>query len=82
MTAIAILELTPEIRKEELVESRMRRAGGVMTGHGASTRIFKVAAVQEIIIFNAFINRLRRAHLRLKALVLTLNLKQFLESGR
>ena len=44
MTVIAIREVTPEIGKEELAESRMRRAAGVMARHGAFTRIFKVAA--------------------------------------
>ena len=43
MTVIAIREVTPEIGKEELAESRMRRAAGVMARHGAFTRMFKVA---------------------------------------
>ncbi|MDG1937220.1 MAG: hypothetical protein P8I83_12530 [Paracoccaceae bacterium] len=43
MTVVSIREVTPEIGKEELVESRMRRAAGVMARHGAITRLFKVA---------------------------------------
>ena len=42
MTVVAIREVTPEIGKEELVESRMRRGAGVMARHGAFTRLFKV----------------------------------------
>ena len=44
MTVVAIREVTPEIGKEALVESRMRRVAGVMARHGAFTRLFKVAA--------------------------------------
>ena len=44
MTVVAIREVTPDIGKEELVESRMRRVAGVMARHGAFTRLFKVAA--------------------------------------
>ena len=44
MTVVAIREVTPEMGKEALVESRMRRVAGVMARHGAFTRLFKVAA--------------------------------------
>jgi hypothetical protein len=44
MTVVAIREVTPDIGKEELVESRMRRVAGVMARHGAFTRLFKVTA--------------------------------------
>lgn len=81
MTVIAIREVTPEIGKEELAESRMRRAAGVMAPLLEYSR-WRQAAVQEIIIFKACIHRLRRAHVRSKALVRTLNFKQYSKRGR
>ena len=46
MSVVAIREVTPMTGKEELVESRMKRAAEIVTKHGAQTRLWRVAAGQ------------------------------------
>ena len=48
MTICAVREITPHVGREELAESRLRRAAGVMSRHGAYTRIFKVIAGADV----------------------------------
>ena len=48
MTICAVREITPHVGREELAESRVRRAAGVMARHGAYTRIFKVIAGADV----------------------------------
>jgi hypothetical protein len=42
MTVIAVREVSVHTGKEDLVNSRIRRAAGIMARHGASTKIFKI----------------------------------------
>ena len=44
MKIISVREMSPSAGKETLMEERLRRASGVMSRHGAVSRIFKIGA--------------------------------------
>ena len=44
MNIITVREMTPIIGKETLMEERLRRAAGVMSRHGAASRIYLTIA--------------------------------------
>ena len=52
MTICAIRQFPPHLGKEALSESKLRHAAGVMTRHGAITRIFKVIAGADLRDYN------------------------------
>ncbi len=51
MNVVSIREVMPHLGKEELAESRIRKASEILSKHGAQTRLWKVAAGQDVTTF-------------------------------